>query len=171
MLFSVITHAIKTKRARENYDEKDKKVENIPNNSNVVDDNNNLISQFHAFGIVFSVGLILLELVLGVWAAVLSFKSNRFIGWGAAPSVLFAIFAFLFNILYLLTHLICKCDIISFVRKQNQTIQQFTVAVQQPIVAVQQPIVAVRQPIVAVRQPPQRLQTGGGCKSMKKPKK
>ena len=66
--------------------------------------------------VLFMAAVFVIELALGVWAAVLSFKSNRLINWGIGWSILFAVFAFFANLNYLVIHLINKLDLIHTVR-------------------------------------------------------
>ena len=61
--------------------------------------------------------IFIVEMIVGVWSAVLSFRANRLIGWGSPMSVVFAIFAFLFGLQYLLVHLFCKLDLLAALKK------------------------------------------------------
>ena len=69
--------------------------------------------------IFFIVLMYLIEIALGIWAAMLSWKSNSLIEWGTGFKVLFSIFAFFGGWHYLLIHLINKQDLILAIRKSK----------------------------------------------------
>lgn len=60
--------------------------------------------------------ILVIELALAIWAVYLSWTSNSLIEWNAFAKVFFALFAFLFSINYLITHLINKWDLVSYIR-------------------------------------------------------
>lgn len=54
----------------------------------------------------------ILYLALGVYAAKLSWYSNTKAGWSQGYKVLFAIFAFMFPVTYITSHVIFKLDLL-----------------------------------------------------------
>ena len=54
----------------------------------------------------------ILYLVLGVYAAKLSWYSNTKAGWSQGYKVLFAIFAFMFPLTYITAHVLFKLDLL-----------------------------------------------------------
>ena len=83
--------------------------------------NNNRNGSTSTSGVVifFIVLMYLIEIALGIWAAMLSWKSNSLIEWGTGFKVLFAFFAFFGGWNYLLIHLINKQDLILAIRKSK----------------------------------------------------
>jgi hypothetical protein len=67
-------------------------------------------------GQVTVIVLSLLWLAFGGWAVYLSWTSNTMLDWHPAAKVIFAIFAFMSSISYLLTHLINKLDLVYALR-------------------------------------------------------
>jgi hypothetical protein len=67
---------------------------------------------------------IILAVIFGVIGAWLSWSSNSVIGYHIALKILFAIFAFLFGLMYVIIHLIFKLDLLSAIKKPRYTIQQ-----------------------------------------------
>ena len=78
-------------------------------------------ADFGAFGwFVFFFWMIFILLVgipLAIWACYLSWTSNTVVEWGTGFKVLFAFFAFLSPLNYLLTHLIHKYDLLTYIEK------------------------------------------------------
>jgi hypothetical protein len=68
---------------------------------------------------VFMAVVLVIELLLGVWAAYLSYTSNRLIDWGHPWCIVFAIIAFFSGAHYLFIHLINKLDLICAIRKMR----------------------------------------------------
>ena len=71
------------------------------------------------FGFTFFIILLLLLSLLGIPAAYLSWTSNTVVGWNFAFKLLFAIVAFFNGLSYLLTHLICKLDLLHALNKAS----------------------------------------------------
>ena len=63
--------------------------------------------------------LLLIALPLGIAACYFSWTSNTLIEWGTGFKVLFAFFAFLAPLQYLLSHLIHKYDLLTYIEKQK----------------------------------------------------
>ena len=76
------------------------------------------LSTLGFFGFFF---LVIFFLVIGIpltiWACYLSWTSNTVIEWGTGFKVLFAFFVFLSPIGYLLSHLIHKYDLLTYIEK------------------------------------------------------
>jgi hypothetical protein len=70
------------------------------------------------------IGAILVaELLCSVFAAYLSWTSNSLIQWNGFAKVIFAVFAFLNGVGYLITHLFNKLDLVRYIRR-IQRLQQ-----------------------------------------------
>ena len=69
-------------------------------------------------GVFFLIIFILLAgIPLTIWACYLSWTSNTLVEWGTGFKVLFAFFVFLSPLSYLLTHLIHKYDLLTYIEK------------------------------------------------------
>jgi hypothetical protein len=55
--------------------------------------------------------------LLGGAAAYLSWTSNTLIVWNTAWRVLFAVFAFLFGMSYLVTYVVCRLDMVLYIKR------------------------------------------------------
>ena len=72
------------------------------------------------FGVLFLIIFIFLIIIpLTILACYLSWTSNTFIEWGTGFKVLFAFFAFMSPISYLVSHLIHKYDLLTYIEKQK----------------------------------------------------
>lgn len=69
----------------------------------------------------FIIFLILLGIPATIAACYFSWTSNTVIEWGTGFKVLFAFFAFLAPFNYLLSHLIHKYDLLTYIEKKNPT--------------------------------------------------
>jgi len=70
------------------------------------------------FGFFFLMIFILLAgIPLTIWACYLSWTSNTIVEWGTGFKILFAFFAFLSPLGYLLSHLIHKYDLLTYIEK------------------------------------------------------
>lgn len=78
--------------------------------------------------------VIAIEIALAVWAVYLSWTSNSLIEWNIFAKLFFAIFAFLFSVSYLITHLINKWDLIHYIKTHKQEVNAFQI---QPLVPVE----------------------------------
>jgi hypothetical protein len=58
----------------------------------------------------FVMGVI--SVLLGVWAAVLSWEANALAGWALLPKLVFALGAFLVGFTYLVSYLVFKWDLV-----------------------------------------------------------
>jgi hypothetical protein len=76
--------------------------------------------------------VVVLVVVTGIPAAVLSWRSNARIGWNPAMRVLFSFFAFLMGIAYLINHLVHKLDLLRFIQGARPVQVQVPVAVPAP---------------------------------------
>ena len=54
-------------------------------------------------------------LLIGGWAAHLSWKANTLVGWDLIPKIIFSIFAFLLGVSYLITYFIYKMDLVNYI--------------------------------------------------------
>ena len=70
------------------------------------------------------IGIAIVEIALGAFAVYLSWTSNTLIEWGAFAKVVFAFFAFINGLGYLITHLFNKLDLIMYVRSMRQSMAQ-----------------------------------------------
>jgi membrane-anchored protein YejM (alkaline phosphatase superfamily) len=68
---------------------------------------------------------IILGVVFGVFAVWLSWSSNSVAGYNIALKILFAIFAFLFGFLYIISHIMFKLDLLNALKiaQMKQQIQ------------------------------------------------
>jgi hypothetical protein len=57
--------------------------------------------------------ILIIEILIGVWAAKLSWSSNELVQYSVVPRAIFAIFAFLFGVVYLLSYLLFKWDLVT----------------------------------------------------------
>ena len=70
------------------------------------------------FGFFFlMIFILLVGIPLTIWACYLSWTSNTVVEWGTGFKVLFAFFVFLSPLSYLLTHLIHKYDLLTYIEK------------------------------------------------------
>lgn len=60
---------------------------------------------------------LIIAIILGIWAVKLSWRSNSLIEWDKGYKIFFAFFAFLGGFQYLVSHLIFKADLLSYIRK------------------------------------------------------
>ena len=60
--------------------------------------------------------IFIMYLILGVYAAKLSWYSNTKAGWNNGYKILFAIFAFMFPITYITAHIIFKLDLLAKIK-------------------------------------------------------
>lgn len=60
--------------------------------------------------------MFIIYLILGIYAARLSWFSNTKAGWNNGYKVLFAIFAFMFPVTYITAHIIFKLDLLSKIK-------------------------------------------------------
>lgn len=67
------------------------------------------------FWTVFAI-VVVVEMIVGGFAAYLSWTSNGLIGWGTPAKVFFAACAFFSGVHYMLTHLVNKLDLIRFIK-------------------------------------------------------
>ena len=63
--------------------------------------------------------MFVLYLILGIYAAKLSWCSNTKAGWSQGYKVLFSIFAFMFPVTYIYSHIIFKLDLLARINKRN----------------------------------------------------
>ena len=63
------------------------------------------------------VAVVIAAILFGAFAVYLSWTSNSLIGWGAFAKVVFAFFAFLNGLGYLITHLVNKLDLIAHIKR------------------------------------------------------
>lgn len=70
-----------------------------------------------AGSIIATIIFVVLYLAIMLWSASLSWMSNTIAGWGIMGKIVFALFAALFAISYLLTHLIHKYDLLLVIEK------------------------------------------------------
>ena len=63
----------------------------------------------------------ILYLVIGIYAAKLSWYSNSKAGWSQGYKVLFAILAFMFPITYISAHILFKLDLLSRIKGGNMS--------------------------------------------------
>lgn len=61
--------------------------------------------------------ILLVGIPLTIWACYLSWTSNTVVEWGTGFKILFAFFVFLSPLSYLLTHLIHKYDLLTYIEK------------------------------------------------------
>mgnify|MGYP006075214863 FL=1 len=99
---------------------KNEKFEN--NNSNKWGDNKDDIDKVKSVGtfaiVLWIIGFIF-TIPFMIGACYFSWTSNTLIEWGNGFKILFAFFAFLAPISYLVTHLIHKYDLVIYVEKQK----------------------------------------------------
>lgn len=62
----------------------------------------------------------IIYLILGIYAARLSWYSNTEAGWSQGYKVLFAIIAFMFPITYITVHILFKLDLLSIISKGSK---------------------------------------------------
>jgi uncharacterized membrane protein len=62
---------------------------------------------------------LIIAFLLSVWAARLSWYANTLIGWGNIEKVIFAFFAFLTGIGYLLGYLVYKMDLVRYIKRSQ----------------------------------------------------
>lgn len=78
-----------------------------------------------AAGFFFTFFLIIFLILLGIPATIaacyFSWTSNTVVEWGTGFKILFAFFAFLAPFNYLLSHLIHKYDLLTYIEKNNTT--------------------------------------------------
>ena len=70
-------------------------------------------------GLLLIIFIFLLIIPLTILACYLSWNSNTLIEWGTGFKVLFAFFAFLCPINYLVSHLTHKYDLLTYIEKQK----------------------------------------------------
>jgi len=63
--------------------------------------------------------MFVIYLILGIYAAKLSWHSNTKAGWNNGYKVIFAIFAFMFPITYTTAHIIFKLDLLSKIKETS----------------------------------------------------
>lgn len=89
-------------------------------NDRIKNENNSTVTIGGFFGIFFLIiFFLLLGIPLTIGACYLSWESNTLIEWGTGFKVLFAFFAFLSPFSYLLSHLIHKYDLLTYIKKQK----------------------------------------------------
>lgn len=64
----------------------------------------------------------IIYLILGIYAARLSWYSNTKAGWSQGYKVLFAIIAFMFPITYITVHILFKVDLLSRISKGSKSL-------------------------------------------------
>lgn len=60
------------------------------------------------------------SIVFGIIAVWLSWKANTLAGWNVLAKLIFAIFAFLFGLVYVIIYLVCKLDLVNVIQKTNE---------------------------------------------------
>ena len=68
-------------------------------------------------GFFFMIFLLLIGIPITIWACYLSWTSNTVVEWGTGFKILFAFFAFLSPFNYLVSHLIHKYDLLTYIEK------------------------------------------------------
>jgi hypothetical protein len=66
---------------------------------------------------VFSIVLLVIDVLFGALAAYLSWTSNSLIEWNVPAKLLFAIFAFFSNFFYITAHVFHKLDMMFYIRR------------------------------------------------------
>ena len=81
--------------------------------------NDNSTDNFY-YWLFIIIYLLLIGIPMGIVACYLSWNSNTLIEWGTGFKVLFAFFAFLGPLNYLLSHLIHKYDLLTYIEKEKK---------------------------------------------------
>lgn len=77
-------------------------------------------------GSIFGLVVFLIFFVLlAVWAVSLSWSSNTMAGWSLVPKIFFAFFAALFNMSYLMSHLLHKVDLLMVLKELKPPAAEF----------------------------------------------
>lgn len=94
---------------------------------------------------VFKVTMFLISLFIGIYAAMLSWRCNTALGMGVLPKAIFALFAFLFGLVYLILYLILRWSDCKVLQERPSDAASAAVA---PIAAssVAQPATDLEQP-------------------------
>lgn len=63
--------------------------------------------------------IFVLYIMLGIYAAKLSWYSNTIVGWSDGYKVLFSVFAFMFPVTYISAHIVFKMDLLERIVHKN----------------------------------------------------
>lgn len=77
--------------------------------------------------IIFWIFYLIVVVLIGAWAAYLSWTSNSLVYTNTFVKVFFAFFAFMFGTTYLFIYLICKWDLVAGLRKHMPKVEMMSI--------------------------------------------
>ncbi len=81
------------------------------------DEVENVAKKITVAALVSGIVVVVMYVLFGTWAAMLSWKANTLAEWGTAPKVIFSLFAFFGGISYLFNYFVMKYDLVLTIEK------------------------------------------------------